>query len=185
MGFYSQDFFSESIKNKGQILMSFYLASAAEDRVQPLLEEIKNLFNDPLAIEVNEIFSESQKKKTTSYPNPPLAAKNRAKGRKRVMKGLNFSTGNKVTSPPPPPPPPGKFQLLERPDWSGSDESMMVYAGGARKTKRKRRRNRKDKKKKKKTHTLNRNNSRAKSSKKRTVKVSRRKSKTQHPKASE
>ena len=63
MGFYSQDFFSESIKNKEQILMPLYRALAAEDRVQPLLEEIKNLFNDPLAIEVNEIFSESQKKK--------------------------------------------------------------------------------------------------------------------------
>ena len=58
MGFYSQDFFSESIKNKEQILMPLYRALAAEDRVQPLLEEIKNLFNDPLAIEVNEIFSE-------------------------------------------------------------------------------------------------------------------------------
>ena len=59
-----------------------------------------------------------------------------------------------------------------------------VGAGGARKTKRKQRRNRKDKKKKK-TQTRNRNNSRAKSSKKRTVKVSRRKSKTQQPKDSE
>ena len=58
-----------------------------------------------------------------------------------------------------------------------------VLGGGTRKTKRKRRRNRKDKNKK--THTLNRNNSLAKSSKKRTVKVSKRKSKTQQPKASE
>ena len=81
----------------------------------------------------------------------------------------------------PEPPEPLKLEKMPR-----APKRLRVsgFAGGARKTKRKRRRNRKDKKKKK-TQTRNRNNSRAKSSKKRTVKVSKRKSKTQHPKASE